>query len=659
MDQPLSMYSIKHNHYSNRKSKVWEFFGALQLENNCIEVDKVFCRLCLDVQKKDDERTIFSCAKIQSYSTNCSTGNLSRHLKNEHNIRDIDSPSTSLATRGSISNFFKKSTPIISPKDSKWALGRELALWMARDLLPFHIICHSGLKDFLKKYRVVATDADIPHYKTLSTTALDDVYECILRAVTRIVSGQKHFALTFDLWTDNYRRRSYITFTFHFLSANFEMKHLTLETKYLSKSHTASNILTEVEEVTQMYNLQMGSNYVVTDQGSNIKKAINLGCIKNHFCLGHGLHNLLNVDGYNSEPEIKNLIVKCKNIVSALRFKTHVLRCQADELQKEVLSNIDNLEELLASEDNEWVDYDDDFGPLDDVPLQTYKNINNPNDLQSSLVDKRNVSLKNSVPTRWHSVLTMLDSLGCQRAALNKLLTSSNKTHLILLENEAQLLYKLCDFLKKFKDAVTVLSGDLYPSISLALVIRTEIVSILEEPENNEPLALTLMKSHIKNRFDSRFPISDILVCASLLDPRFNSLDCVLEYCEKQSLKRNDFLLKMFKELIGDVEQDSDQQQESHSASKILKLAQRHSTNTKDNNLEAECHLLLSLSSCQDVLTFWKEKAPAMPLLSMLAQKVLCIPATSTPSERVFSIAGLTITQKRSQLSPHNVNKAC
>nr|XP_041633427.1 zinc finger BED domain-containing protein 4-like [Drosophila kikkawai]XP_041633428.1 zinc finger BED domain-containing protein 4-like [Drosophila kikkawai] len=419
------------------------------------------------------------------------------------------------------------------------------------------------------------------------------------------------------------------------------MKHLTLETKYLSKSHTASNILTEVKEVTQMYNLQMGSNYVVTDQGSNIKKAINLGCIKNHFCLGHGLHNLLNVEGYNSEPEIKNLIVKCKNIVSALRFKTHVLRCQADELQKGVLSNIDNLEEL-ASEDNEWVDYDDDFGPLDDVPLQTYKNINNPNDLQSSLVDKRNVSLKNSVPTRWHSVL-MLDSLGCQRAALNKLLTSSNKTHLILLENEAQLLYKLCDFFKKFKDAVTGLSGDLYPSISLALVIRTEIVSILEEPEKNEPLVLTLMKSHIKNRFDSRFPISDILVCASLLDPRFNSLDCVLKYCEKQSLKRNDFLFKMFKELIGDVEQDSDQQQESHSASKILKLAQRHSTNTKDSNLEAECHLLLSLSSCQDVLTFWKEKAPAMPLLSKLAKKVLCIPATSTPSERVFSIAGLTI----------------
>lgn len=579
----------------------------------------------------------------------------------------MDSSST---TSGTITNFFNKSVSLNTSKDRKWALGRDLALWMARDLLPFHIISHNGIKDFLTKYKVVVDPNDVPHYKTLSTTALDDVYESVLKVVTRKISGQKHFSLTFDLWTDNFRRRSYITFTFHFLSSNFEMKHLTLETKYVSKSHSANNILTELEEVTAMFNLQMTSNFVVTDQGSNIKKAINLGCINNHFCLGHGLHNLLNVDGYNSVPEIKNLIVKCKSIVRALRFKTHVLRCQADAIQSEILSNIDNLEELLASEDAAWANYDDGFGPLDDVPLQTYKNINNLSDLHSSLVEKRNITLKNSVPTRWHSVLAMLDSLGCQKTAINKLLTNSNKTDLILLETEAQLLYKLKDFLQKFKDAVSILSGDAYPSISLALIIRTEIVSILAETENNDLSANNLnifsfslidqMKNNIKSKLDWRFPISDILVCASLLDPRFSSIDCVLHYCKEKNLTKSEFLIKMYEELIGDVQQTSDNQDsssQSPSASKILKLAQRYSKSSKSTSLEAECHLLLSFSSSQDVLTFWREKASAMPLLSTLAQKVLCIPATSTPSERVFSIAGLTITNKRSQLSPHNVNK--
>jgi len=41
----------------------------------------------------------------------------------------------------------------------------------------------------------------------------------------------------------------------------------------------------------------------------------------------------------------------------------------------------------------------------------------------------------------------------------------------------------------------------------------------------------------------------------------------------------------------------------------------------------------------------------------LLARAILPIPATSTPSERIFSTAELTVTRKRSQLSPSNVNK--
>ena len=42
--------------------------------------------------------------------------------------------------------------------------------------------------------------------------------------------------------------------------------------------------------------------------------------------------------------------------------------------------------------------------------------------------------------------------------------------------------------------------------------------------------------------------------------------------------------------------------------------------------------------------------------MALLAQKVLCIPASETPSGRLFSAAGNVITVKRTSLSPTNVN---
>lgn len=53
---------------------------------------------------------------------------------------------------------------------------------------------------------------------------------------------------------------------------------------------------------------------------------------------------------------------------------------------------------------------------------------------------------------------------------------------------------------------------------------------------------------------------------------------------------------------------------------------------------------------------FWKKKELDFPLLSQLSRKILCIPATSAPSERVFSRAGLTITKLRASLSNDHAN---
>ena len=59
----------------------------------------------------------------------------------------------------------------------------------------------------------------------------------------------------------------------------------------------------------------------------------------------------------------------------------------------------------------------------------------------------------------------------------------------------------------------------------------------------------------------------------------------------------------------------------------------------------------------QNPLQWWAEHESKYPILSSLARNVLCIPATSAPTERLFSIAGLTIADNRASLLPDNAEE--
>jgi len=58
----------------------------------------------------------------------------------------------------------------------------------------------------------------------------------------------------------------------------------------------------------------------------------------------------------------------------------------------------------------------------------------------------------------------------------------------------------------------------------------------------------------------------------------------------------------------------------------------------------------------ENLLDFLKTNSQRFPLLSSIAWKLLSMPATSTPSERIFSAAGRIIEKHRTQLAPDTVD---
>ena len=55
-------------------------------------------------------------------------------------------------------------------------------------------------------------------------------------------------------------------------------------------------------------------------------------------------------------------------------------------------------------------------------------------------------------------------------------------------------------------------------------------------------------------------------------------------------------------------------------------------------------------------IAWWKANQNTYPLLSKAVRYYLNIPASSAPSERIFSLASNTVTKKRARLLPDNVN---
>ena len=74
-----------------------------------------------------------------------------------------------------------------------------------------------------------------------------------------------------------------------------------------------------------------------------------------------------------------------------------------------------------------------------------------------------------------------------------------------------------------------------------------------------------------------------------------------------------------------------------------------------DAKREMELYLQDKSKAKSGPLVWWKSNCSRFPKLTRAAKQCLCIPATSTPSERIFPTAGYIIN-KRSSLLPENVN---
>ncbi len=266
-----------------------------------------------------------------------------------------------------------------------------------------------------------------------------------------------------------------------------------------------------------------------------------------------------------------------------------------------------------------------------------------------------------------------------QESAIRVVLSADRKvSHLVPTWQDIDVLQSIDKALSPLISLTDILSGETYVTVSAVLPMCDLIENkVLKEEDGDTQLTKDIKEriiTDLKGRYPRSSEVSEILKVATFLDPRFKS-KCFADL-EIQHIK--DFILHSMPDFTNSI--TSSTNQPSTSAVLIEPPAKRKNLGTffkehENQETPPTSGVAASLSPEQkckneleqylttpkldfedDPLVWWKSNFSKYPLLSTLARKYLCICATSSPSERVFSCSGNIVTPFRTSLNPQKVD---
>ena len=606
----------------NTKSSVWLHFGLRATANGDIverEKHHPICRKCgAPVPAKDGN-----------------TSNLHQHLRDHHPtlyaaLPTCASTSSRSRSRGESSRTTQPTIVESVLQSTKYARGspqakemtRAITYYLAKDAVPLYTVERAGFKHMVSKLN---PRYELPSRKVFSSKEIPTLYTNVRSSVMAELKQIKYYALTTDLWTSG-ACEPYITLTVHYIDGDWCLRSKCLDTVAMFEDHTGENIAHSVSDILANWEISTDNlTAATTDSGSNVISAFRtLGLIRIS-CFGHNL-DLAVRKALDSSTRIKRALDRCRSIVHIFHRSWKKSRDLTEKQQ------------LLGIPEHK---------------------------------------LKLEVSTRWGSAYEMISRVIEQQQAISAVLAEDRKYwYAMPTDDELHVLETVVEVLKDVFFLTDALSGETDVTASSLRCITMHLMSKLSPCSSDNHIAANMkqvMKDDLEGRNDLP-KVSEALDICSFLDPRFktryledktNTMSLITEECisflevvdnstephvdEQPSsnpplakkLRGLSAIIKNFEEENGDMESAIEEQ-----------------TTEQRVNTEITSYLDFPVASADtSPLLWWKTECRRFPALSHLAVKYLCIPATSVPSERVFSRGGQIVSARRRRLLPKNVKK--
>ncbi|XP_052753998.1 E3 SUMO-protein ligase ZBED1-like [Galleria mellonella] len=636
-----------------KKSVVWEFFR----KNSDDSGTRLYCKLC-------------NC----NYKYIGNTSTLINHLKKKHIVQYSEAIGQALPSNETVSNGYEENSRIFLssnrpepsssenrilpspslveiPNDERLTEPTQKRMRQMRitaptkinqksgndalmdmivlDLQPLQIVENKG---FIKYTQTLNPHYEIPSRKKL-TQMLEDRYLICSTELKEKLKDVLDIALTTDIWSSD-SQKSFISVTAHFIQYS-KLRSMVISTKELPEQHTAENIANILRTILSDWKIYDKIVTVVTDNASNMKKAVNDYLNKrNHFCIAHTINlavkdclgkEIENIQSsYLKNTEILNVITKCRNIVT--HFK------------------------------------------------QSTKSANTLRDMQTQM-NLEILKLKQDINTRWNSTFYMLERLLRLKIPLSATLPLLDTPPLNLNSAEWSILEDCVAVLRPLEKITTTLSGEYYPTLSYIIpLVRGLQNSILKKTPHTE--AGQHLQQSLLEVIDRRLGVYEgnrTAAKATILDPRFKKKAFGLESAAENAIKYviEELAQYQLQLQVSEIQHESNTattsqtQTSSNSDDELWEVFDKkvNDSTTQQTPISSASIMLKQyldapyLDRKKDPLQFWEERKHIFPSLYRMACKYLCIPATSVPSERLFSKAGLLTNQRRNRLLPKKLDQ--
>ncbi|XP_053298983.1 E3 SUMO-protein ligase ZBED1 [Pleuronectes platessa] len=597
----------------NCTSAIWSYFG---FRSDDVLQTQVLCKTC---------RTAVATSRGN-------TTNLHHHL--QHNHKELHeqfkasqttkpktlSSSKSKTLQQSISQSFACVTPYEKTSKRHGEITEAITRYLAKDMMPINTVTKDGFVSLIRK---LDRRYSIPSRNYFSQVAIPKMYDTCRKTVESELGQIEHYACTTDLWSSR-TTEPYISLTVHFLDQDFELKTRCLQTAYFPGEHTGENIACGLREALTSWNLREEQlACITTDNGSNVVKATELNHWVRLQCFGHRLHLAIE-NAVKDDSRIARAAGLCKKLVG------HFSHSWKQKMALKEAQQEHNLPEH---------------------------------------------SLITECPTRWGSRQKMMERILEQRQAISNVLSADRKTrHLVPSWQDLDVLESVNLALHPLQVFTDALSGESYVSVSYVKpVLHLLNTSVLAEKEDDTNLTKTIkvkILDYMNTKYDDP-ATQELLDTASFMDPRFK-----VSYISSERVQ--DIKTRVMSEMKETARKEGtpsdnteaqsmdppSNKKAKRSLGSLLKTSPGPTTPTAssmqlEQALEAELNSYLlspTIDSEADPLAWWKLHQVTYSKLSKLARRYLCIAATSSPSERLFSTSGNVVTCQRACLKPSKVN---